>query len=206
MMKQNLSNLSIMSSDKNNSQFIYTDEELIKNFQKGNEDAYVQLVNRYKDKLINFVFRMIGDFEQSEDIVQETMIKLYYKKHYYREIAKFSTWIYTIARNQTNTELRKKKRKQTLSLSRFGKNEKDYELAAIQPRIEKEVEDKFLLKRIQSCINKLPDHYKTVIILRDIEQLSYEDISKIVSAPLGTIKSRINRARLQIQAEIKDYK
>ena len=56
MMKQNLSNLSIMSSDKNNSQFVYTDEELIKNFQKGNEDAYVQLVNRYKDKLINFVF------------------------------------------------------------------------------------------------------------------------------------------------------
>ena len=206
MMKQNLSNLSIMSSDKNNSQFVYTDEELIKNFQKGNEDAYVQLVNRYKDKLINFVFRMIGDLEQSEDIVQETMIKLYYKKHYYREVAKFSTWIYTIARNQTNTELRKKKRKQTLSLSRFGKNEKDYELAAIQPRIEKEVEDKFLLKRIQSCINKLPDHYKTVIILRDIEQLSYEEISKIVSAPLGTIKSRINRARLQIQAEIQDYK
>ncbi len=206
MMKQNLSNLSTMLSDKNNSQFIYTDEELIKNFQKGNEDAYVQLVNRYKDKLINFVFRMIGDLEQSEDIVQETMIKLYYKKHYYREIAKFSTWIYTIARNHTNTELRKKKRKQTLSLSRFGKNEKDYELAAIQPKIEKEVEDKFLLKKIQSCINKLPDHYKTVIILRDIEQLSYEEISKIVSAPLGTIKSRINRARLQIQAEIQDYK
>ena len=77
-----------MSSDKNNSQFIYTDEELIKNFQKGNEDAYVQLVNRYKEKLINFVFRMIGDLEQSEDIVQETMIKLYYKKHYYREVAK----------------------------------------------------------------------------------------------------------------------
>ena len=206
MMKQNLSNLSIMSSDKNNSQFVYTDEELIKNFQKGNEDAYVQLVIRYKDKLIKFVFRMIGDLEQSEDIVQETMIKLYYKKHYFREVAKFSTWIYTIARNQTNTELRKKKRKQTLSLSRFGKNEKDYELAAIQPRIEKEVEDKFLLKRIQSCINKLPDHYKTVIILRDIEQLSYEEISKIVSAPLGTINSRINRARLQIQAEIQDYK
>ena len=89
MMKQNFSNLSIMSSDKNKSQFIYSDEELIKEFQEGNEDAFVELVNRYKDRLTNFVFRMIGDIEQSEDIVQDTMIKLYQKKHYYREIAKF---------------------------------------------------------------------------------------------------------------------
>ena len=206
MMKQNFSNLSIMSSDKNKSQFIYSDEELIKEFQEGNEDAFVELVNRYKDRLTNFVFRMIGDIEQSEDIVQDTMIKLYQKKHYYREIAKFSTWIYTIARNQTNTELRKRKRKQTLYLSQMSKNEKDYELVAKQPEITKELEEKYLYEKIQSCMNKLPNHYKTVIILRDIDQLSYEEISNIVSAPLGTVKSRINRARLQLQADLQDLK
>ena len=206
MMKQNFSNLSIMSSDKNKSQFIYSDEELIKEFQEGNEDAFVELVNRYKDRLTNFVFRMIGDIEQSEDIVQDTMIKLYQKKHYYREIPKFSTWIYTIARNQTNTELRKKKRKQTLYLSQMSKNEKDYELVAKQPEITKELEEKYLYEKIQSCMNKLPNHYKTVIILRDIDQLSYEEISNIVSVPLGTVKSRINRARLQLQADLQDLK
>ena len=206
MMKQNFSNLSIMSSDKNKSQFIYSDEELIKEFQEGNEDAFVELVNRYKDRLTNFVFRMIGDIEQSEDIVQDTMIKLYQKKHYYREIAKFSTWIYTIARNQTNTELRKRKRKQTLYLSQMSKNEKDYELVAKQPEITKELEEKYLYEKIQSCMNKLPNHYKTVIILRDIDQLSYEEISNIVSVPLGTVKSRINRARLQLQADLQDLK
>ena len=206
MMKQSLSNLSIMSSDKNKSRFFYSDEELIKKFQEGNEDAFIELVNRYKNKLINFVFQMIGDLEQSEDIVQETMIKLYHKKHYYREIAKFSTWIYTIARNQTNTELRKKKRKQTLSLTKLGKNEKDYEIVATQPSIEDDIENKYLYKKIKSCINELPEHYKTVIILRDIQQLSYEEISEIVGVPLGTIKSRINRARLQVQAELQDLK
>ena len=206
MMKQNLYNLSIMSSVKNISQFIYSDEELIKEFQEGNEDAFVELVERYKDKLINFVFRMINDEEQAEDIVQETMIKLYQKKHYYREIAKFSTWIYTIARNQTMSELRKQKRKNTLSLSQMSKHEKDYELAANQPDIGKEHEDQFFYKKIESCMNKLPQHYKAVIILRDIEQLTYEEISEIVDVPLGTVKSRINRARLQLQAELKDLK
>ena len=141
-MNSSSSTLSVKQLDKKKSQFLYTDEMLISRFQSGDENAYVELVNRYKDKLTNFVFYFLKDEEHSEDVVQETFIRLYEKKHYYKEIAKFSTWIYTIARNQTNTELRKKKRKQTLSLSRFGKNEKDYELAAIQPRIEKEFEDK----------------------------------------------------------------
>ena len=109
-MKQNSFNLSMMSLDKQTSQFIYTDEELIGLFQSGDENAYIELVNRYKDRLTNFVFQFLGDIEQAQDVVQETMIKLYQKKHYYREIAKFSTWIYTIARNLANTELRKRKR------------------------------------------------------------------------------------------------
>ena len=78
MMKQNLSSLSAMSLNKQ-SKFIYSDEELIKLFQKGDEAAYVELVNRYKDRLYNFVYYFLGDSELSEDIVQETMIKLYQK-------------------------------------------------------------------------------------------------------------------------------
>jgi RNA polymerase sigma-70 factor (ECF subfamily) len=86
-----------MSLDKRHSPFVYTDEQLIARFQAGDEQAYVELVNRYRDRLMNFVFQFLGDTEQSEDVVQDTMLKLYEKKHYYREIAKFSTWIYTIA-------------------------------------------------------------------------------------------------------------
>ena len=193
-----------MSLDKK-SDFIFTDEELISRFQNGDERAYVELVNRYKDRLLNFVFQFLGDIEQAEDVVQDTMLRLYEKKHYYKEIAKFSTWIYTIARNLANTELRKKKRTKTTYLSQLSK-ERQFEIPAIQDDVDQSLQNEFINDRIQSAISNLPEHFKVVIILRDIQELSYEDISNIVEVPLGTIKSRINRARIQLQAELLDLK
>ena len=193
-----------MSLDKK-SDFIFTDEELISRFQNGDERAYVELVNRYKDRLLNFVFQFLGDIEQAEDVVQDTMLRLYEKKHYYKEIAKFSTWIYTIARNLANTELRKRKRRKTTYLSQLSK-ERQFEIPAIQDDVDQSLQNEFINDRIQSAISNLPEHFKVVIILRDIQELSYEDISNIVEVPLGTIKSRINRARIQLQAELSDLK
>ena len=193
-----------MSLDKK-SDFIFTDEELISRFQNGDERAYVELVNRYKDRLLNFVFQFLGDIEQAEDVVQDTMLRLYEKKHYYKEIAKFSTWLYTIARNLANTELRKKKRKKTTYLSQLSK-ERQFEIPAIQDDVDQSIQNEFINDRIQSAISNLPEHFKVVIILRDIQELSYEEISNIVEVPLGTIKSRINRARIQLQAELIDLK
>ena len=194
-----------MSLDKK-SEFIYTDEKLISRFQAGDERAYVELVNRYKDKLLNFVFQFLGDIEQAEDVVQDTMLRLYEKKHYYKEIAKFSTWIYTIARNLANTELRKRKRRKPTYLSQMSKEERQYEIPAVQDDVDQSLHNEFINDRIQSAINNLPEHFKLVIILRDIQELSYDDISNIVEVPLGTIKSRINRARIQLQAELQDLK
>ena len=193
-----------VSLDKK-SNFIFTDEELISRFQKGDERAYVELVNRYKDRLLNFVFQFLGDIEQAEDVVQDTMLRLYEKKHYYKEIAKFSTWLYTIARNLANTELRKKKRIKTTYLSQLSK-ERQFEIPAIQDDVDQSIQNEFINDRIQSAISNLPEHFKVVIILRDIQELSYEEISNIVEVPLGTIKSRINRARIQLQAELIDLK
>ena len=193
-----------VSLDKK-SNFIFTDEELISRFQNGDERAYVELVNRYKDRLLNFVFQFLGDIEQAEDVVQDTMLRLYEKKHYYKEIAKFSTWIYTIARNLANTELRKRKRRKTTYLSQLSK-ERQFEIPAIQDDVDQSLQNEFINDRIQSAISNLPEHFKVVIILRDIQELSYEDISNIVEVPLGTIKSRINRARIQLQAELSDLK
>ena len=108
MVNQTSSFSSMMQLDN---KFIYSDEELIKRFQNGDENAYIELVNRYRDKILNFIFNYVRDFEISEDITQDTMIKLYQKKHYYKEIAKFSTWLYKIAKNLANTELRKRKQR-----------------------------------------------------------------------------------------------
>jgi len=204
-MKQSSYSSLAVSLDKK-STFLYTDEQLIGRFQAGDERAYVELVNRYKDRLLNFVFQFLGDMEQAEDVVQDTMLRLYEKKHYYKEIAKFSTWIYTIARNLANTELRKRKRRKTTYLSHMSKDERQYEIPAVQDNVDQSLHNEFIQDRIKSAISKLPEHYKTVIILRDIQELSYDDISNIVGVPLGTIKSRINRARLQLQADLQDLK
>ena len=200
MMNQTSSISSMMPLDK---KFKYTDEELMKRFQNGDENAYIELVNRYRDKILNFIFHYIGDFEISEDIVQDTMVKLYQKKHYYKEIAKFSTWLYTIAKNLANTELRKKKQRKTTILSHFSKDDKPYDIPSDQPGTHQEIESEVTSKIIRNAIDKLTDKFKTVILLRDVQELSYEDISSIVGVPIGTVKSRINRARLQLQIELK---
>ncbi len=205
MMNQLLQN-SYLQQLKMDNQLIYSDEDLIKRFQDGDEQAYVELVNRYRDRLMNFVYRFTSDSEQSEDIVQETLIKLYTHKHYYKKIAKFSTWIYTIAANYAKTELRKKKNRKITNLSQMSSDEKDYDLPSVQPDTDQLIESEYLEKRIQSAINTLPLHFKTVIVLRDVQELSYDEISNIVEVPLGTVKSRINRARLQLQKELKDLK
>ena len=206
MMSQNSSVLSSMSLGKKNNKYSYSDEQLMLLFQGGNENAYIELVNRYKDKLINFIFNYLGDIESSEDVVQETMIKLYQKKHYYKEIAKFSTWLYTIAKNLANTELRKRKQRKTTLLSQFSKDDKMYDLPSNDKEVGQEIQTEIASKIIRDAINQLPEKFKTVITLRDIQQLSYEDISEIIDVPIGTVKSRINRARLQLQVELKHLK
>jgi len=187
-------------------QFSYTDEELIARFQEGDEQAYTELVNRYRDKLMTFVYRFVNDMEQAEDIIQDTMLKLYTHKHYYRNIAKFSTWIYTIAGNLAKTELRKRKNRKVTNISQMGPEDRDYELPSVAPETDEVVQSEYIEKKIQAAIQNLPLHFRTVTILRDIQELSYEEISKIVEVPLGTVKSRINRARLQLQKELKDLK
>ena len=205
-MKQSSSVFYTMQLDNSQNRFIYSDEQLMSLFQGGDENAYIELVNRYKDKLINFIFNYLGDLESSEDVVQETMIKLYQKKHYYKEIAKFSTWLYTIAKNLANTELRKRKQRKTTLLSQFSKDDKTYELPSNDPEPGQEIQTDIVNKIIKDAVDQLSEKFKIVIVLRDIQGLSYEDISEIINVPIGTVKSRINRARLQLQVELKHLK
>jgi RNA polymerase sigma-70 factor (ECF subfamily) len=195
-----------MQSVNKQNQYQYTDEELIASFQNGNEQAYVELVRRYRDRLMTFVFRFLGDMDLSEDIVQDTMVKVYTHKHYYKEIAKFSTWIYTIAGNLAKTELRKRKRRKITQLSHMSTDDRKYEIPSTELQSEDIVQGEYAERDIQKAILQLPLHFRTVVILRDIQELSYEEISKIVNVPLGTVKSRINRARLQLQQSLKEYR
>jgi RNA polymerase sigma-70 factor, ECF subfamily len=180
-------------------QFEFTDEQLIAKFQDGNEGAYTQLVERYKERLFNFIYRFLYDIDKAEDILQDTFIKLYTHKHSYREIAKFSTWLYTIAGNLAKTELRKLKRRKTYSVSDLSRYDQEFIIKSPDGSAEVDAEAITVEKKIQYALNQLPKDFKTIIILRDIQELSYEDISRIVDVPIGTVKSRINRGRLKLQ-------
>jgi RNA polymerase sigma-70 factor (ECF subfamily) len=179
-----------------------TDEELIARFQNGDAYAFDLLVRRYKDPLLNFIYRFLGDLVESEDIVQETFYRVYKNKHYYKEVAKFSTWIYTIAGNLAKTELRRRKRRRVFSIHRETAGEKELDLPDLQSDPEKEVNTVITQKIIQKAITSLPQKFRQVIVLRDIQGFSYEEISDIIKVPLGTVKSRVNRARLKLQDDL----
>lgn len=180
-----------------------SDEQLIARFQLGDVQAYDILVHRYKDQLLNFVFRFVGNRTDAEDIIQETFLRVYRNKHMYKEIAKFSTWVYTIAGNLAKTELRRRKRHKIFSVSNFVNEEKDFDIPDRDHSPEKKVDSSIQESIIQKAIEKLPIKFKEVIVLRDIQGFAYEEISQILNIPLGTVKSRVNRGRLKLQEDLK---
>ncbi len=180
----------------------FTDEELIKQFQEGDKRAYDEIVSRYSQPLYNFIYRIIGDSAFAEDLLQETFVRLYLNKDRYREIAKFSTWIYTIAGNLAKTELRRQKVRRWFSLSPKT-DERPLEIADDDPDPEDTLQRNSVLKQINDEIQKLPDVFRQVIELRDLQELSYEEIGKILDIPLGTVKSRVNRGRQRLQKKLK---
>lgn len=180
-----------------------SDEELISRFQNDDLSAFEEIVERYQGQLINFVGRLLNDRITAEDIVQETFLRVYRNKHRYKEIARFSTWIYTIAGNLARTELRRRKIRNFFSISQRGESEKDYEIPDTDINVEKQVESSLVQDMILKEITKLPVYFREVIILRDLQDLSYEEISQILNVPLGTVKSRVNRGRSQIQKKLK---
>ena len=181
--------------EKNN----LTDEQLMKMFQEGDEHAYSQLVIKYKDRILNYIINFVGDYASAQDLAQDTFLKVYIKKNSYKEIAKFSTWLYTIAGNLAKTELRKIKRRKTYSVSALSRDDKEFVLKVPEKDSIDETDQYGQSEFMQSALLELEDDFRNIIILREIQGTSYEVISKILKLPLGTVKSRINRGKLKLR-------
>jgi len=181
-----------------------SDEDLIKEYQDNNTpEAYDILVKRYKDPLMNFVYRFVGDRDVCTDVVQDTMIKFYLNKDSYRSFAKFSTWIYTIAGNLAKNELKRRRRRIIFSID----NSDDERSPQIEDKMfiapDKAADGVMRNEIIQKALLKVKPVYREVVILRDIQDLSYEEVSEITGLAIGTVKSRINRGRAQLQKLLK---
>lgn len=171
---------------------------LVSRSQKGDISAFEELIYNYEKKAYNIAFRIMGNEEDAKDMTQEAFIKIYKSIGNFRGESTFSTWLYRIVTNVCLDELRKRKKNSTIPLEMNIETEKGnavLELSAEKETPEdiyEQVEKKHM---IQSAISSLADDYKTVIILRDVQGFSYEEIATMLNCSLGTIKSRINRAR-----------
>jgi len=182
-----------------------SDKDILFNLVDEDIESYSILVDRYKNRLLNFVYRFVKDFDVAEDIVQETFLRVYRKRHNYKAIANFSTWLFTIAGNLAKSELRRRKRWKFFSLDAYNDNEKKFELPDNGIKPDRAASVSILDENIQNAIDKLQDKYKESLILRDIEGMSYKQIADITRVPVGTVKSRVNRARKKLRKKLRDH-
>ena len=176
------------------------DRSLFKKVADDDERAFTVFVNRYKNRLFNFVFRIIPEKEMSEDILQETFLRVYNQRKNYSPDYALSTWVYTIALNLVRSELRKRKLRRYVSLD-FLKEETDIELPD-----NTNPEPGMLKPLIDKAIKSLPGDYRLAFVLCDIDRLPYNEIAEIMRVPVGTVKSRINRARSMLREKLLPYK
>ena len=186
-----------------------SDHQLIEATKAGDEDAFAEIVNRYRNPITNYVYRFLNDYEEAVDLAQETFVRVYFALERYHTEYAFSTYIYRIATNLAISELRKRKRRKLLSLTGLFQTEEGNEIE-FQPPDLKPLPDEDLLDNEQSqtiarAIATLPEKYRAAIVLRDVEGRSYEEIANILELGLGTTKSRISRARGLLKEKLKHY-
>ncbi len=181
-----------------------SDEEVMVRCAQGSEPAFEIIVRRYQSRVINLVTRFIGDYDRAHDIAQEVFIRVYRNRERYRKSGKFSTWIFTIAANLAKNEIRRKVRhRNVLSLDEereFGSLSQTVPDSGPTPRTNLERSE--LERMILAAIEELPERYRMALVLRDIEDLSYDEVSKVLGIPGGTVRSRINRARLMVKEKL----
>jgi len=184
------------------------DAALVRAFQAGNKASFDELVLRHKDRLFNLCFRFLGDYQEANDSAQEVFVKIYRSLKRFRLESAFSTWLYRIAVNTCKNKLRSseyRRKKKMVHLDNPGTVEGKTHVLEMRDDTQSpllELERKERLNLIRRAIDSLPPAQKMVVVLRDLEELSYEDIANITGYSLGTVKSRLSRARLDLRKKL----
>ena len=175
------------------------DSQVVQRFLDGEPRAFGELVDRYDSRLLNFVYRTVGDRERAQDLVQETFVRVYRHLHRFDQSKKFSTWIYTIAGNLAKNELRNRSRNPLVLFQTIKKNwdadhrPLEWEDSSLKP--DDLYRKRHLKELVDRAVQQLPEHHRIVFVLRELEGKTYEEIADITGCNLGTVKSRLNRAR-----------
>src|SRR5262245_20536264 len=172
-----------------------TDRDLVATAVSGAEGRFKELVLRYQRPISAYVYRMVGNYESALDLTQEIFIKVYNSLDRYRSEFKFSTWIYKIAHNAAVDHLRRSAtREQSLVVGTEGDQfDMPIESSRLSPEQESEQRERRI--EIETVVRALPANYRELVILRQSQDLSYEEIVEVTGLPLGTVKNRLFRAR-----------
>jgi RNA polymerase sigma-70 factor (ECF subfamily) len=184
------------------------DSEVVKRCIEGNSEAFNVLVEKYYRKIYNLAYRFVGDSEEANDLAQEIFTAAFQNIGKFRGDAKFSTWLFQIATNRGKNKFKYLKRRGYF-VNR-GQSDTDDDRDYLQKAVpdhstnpEDLLAGKQIQKVVQDAINELDPDHKEIVILRDIEGFSYEEIAKILNLPEGTTKSRLHRARMVVKEKLK---
>lgn len=203
-----------MKAERGTSPYELMDEELVEMAQNGDRNAFTLLVKRYQDRIYNLIYRYIGNAEDAIDLTQETFIKAFVKLGEFKGNSKFYTWLYRIAVNAC-IDFR---RRQRISIvhwddmrpNEFDRLDMDEPANSIDVVGEDSNPEAHMLKSelrqiVREAINTLPEHLRIVLILREYEDLSYEEIASIIGCRVGTVKSRLFQAREMLKRKLSPY-
>ncbi len=176
-----------------------TDEELVSSHLQGRPGTFQHLYDRYRDRLVHFIIRKTGDSDRAQDLVQEAFIRVTRHLHRFDTSKKFSTWIYTIASNLSKNELRNRSRSPLVLFQKLEKSwDEDHRPLQFEDsrmRPDDMYRKRYLRRIVEQTVQELPEHHRLVFRLRELEGKSYEEIAEITGVNLGTVKSRLHRAR-----------
>jgi len=183
-----------------------SDAELVGAHLDGHPAAFSELYDRYRNRLVHFIARKTGDRDRAEDLVQEAFIRVTRHLHRFDQNKKFSTWIYTICSNLSKNELRNRSRSPLVLFQKLTTHwEPDHRPLQFEDstaRPDDQYRKRYLRKIVEQTVEELPEHHQLVFRLRELEGKSYEEIAEITGVNLGTVKSRLHRARTSFAERI----
>ncbi|MBC7247495.1 MAG: sigma-70 family RNA polymerase sigma factor [Actinobacteria bacterium] len=197
-----------MRDDEGGERHGLPDEELVRAFLEGDREAFEELVRRYHPVVLNMACRLLGNRDDAADVCQEVFILLLRKLGSFRGEAKFSTWLYRVSLNACHDHARRARRHVSLSESP-GEDMPEMEQLLPDEGLEgpeESMEREEVRRKVQEAIRRLPPKFKEVIYLHDISGCNYKEVAEILDINLGTVKSRLNRARARLAGELEGYR
>jgi len=180
---------------------LISDADCVRRIQRGEKDAFEILVRRHEKTIFNLVYRMLGDYDDAAEVSQEAFLSAYRAIGRFRGDANFSTWLYRIALNHATT----RRRSLNSRHHRTTQLEETELLHDGQPGPAESLEKKEMRQRVQLALNQLEPEDATVILLRDMQDIPYDEVARILKVPIGTVKSRLHRARQALKSLLAGY-